>query len=105
MGRKLTNQEAELYKRCDEVLHYIWDPIGVSGSPGARDEYHSYLPQVFARVRENAEPGDIARFLTEVETLSMGLRANDEHALEVAEVLLEWREWIWENDTPQILGD
>ena len=100
MEQSLTNREADLYKRCDEVLHYIWDPIGVSRSPGARDEYYSYLPHVFARVRDNAEPEEIAEYLTEVVTLRMELRANPEHALTVAEVLLDWREWIWENDKP-----
>lgn len=100
MGQKLTNREVELLKRCDEVLHYVWDPIGVSGAPGARDEYDSYLPQVFARVRDNVDAKEIAKFLTEVETRSMGLRASTEHALTVAEVLLEWRDWIWEHDNP-----
>lgn len=104
MVQNLTPREAELYKRCDEVLHYIWDPIGVSEAPGARDEYHSYLPRVFARVRENAKPQEIANHLTEVETQMMGLPANSEQALTVATVLLEWREWIWEHDRPEILG-
>ena len=104
MGQRLTNRERELLKRCDEVLHYIWDPIGVSGSPGARDEYDSHFPQVFAQVRDNAEAKEIAKYLTEVATQSMGLRANTKLALTVAEILLEWREWIWKNDIPEILG-
>ena len=47
MGKKLDPQQMELYRATDEVLHYIWDPIGVSDAPNARDEYSSYLPQVF----------------------------------------------------------
>ena len=42
--------ELELYKRCDEVLHYVWDPIGISDVPEARDEYESYLPTVWRLV-------------------------------------------------------
>ena len=97
MGRKLPPREAELYKRCDEVLHYIWDPIGVAGAPGARDEYDSYLPHVFARVRDIADPAEIVEYLTTIEEQSMGLSANPERAQAAVEVLLEWREWIWEH--------
>jgi hypothetical protein len=97
MGQKLPPREAELYKRCDEVLHYIWDPIGVAGSPGARDEYDSYLPRVFASVRDNADPGEIVAYLLQVEEKSMGLSANPERARKVVDVLREWREWIWDH--------
>jgi hypothetical protein len=38
-------KDKELYRRIDEVVHYLWDPIGVSDVPEARDEYHSYLPE------------------------------------------------------------
>jgi hypothetical protein len=44
---KLLPHQDELYRRTDEVLHYIWDPIGVAGVPEARDEYDSYLPHAF----------------------------------------------------------
>jgi hypothetical protein len=40
MGRKLSPEQNELYKRVDEVLHYVWDSIGVAGEPHARDEYY-----------------------------------------------------------------
>ena len=73
MGNKLPRREVELYKRCDEVLQYIWDRIGVAGAAGARDEYDSYLPQVFSRVRDNAEPDDIVSYLVMVEETNMGL--------------------------------
>ena len=46
MDNKLPPEQAELVQRCDELLHYLWDPIGVAGSPGARDEYASYLPDL-----------------------------------------------------------
>ena len=104
MGQELVGREAELYKRCDEVLHYIWDPIGVAGSASARDEYYSYLPHLFALVRDGEDAKEIANYLIETQMQRMGLRANKERALEVAEILLEWREWIWENDRPVILN-
>jgi len=40
MKSDLNHQEKELYRRTDEILHYLWDPIGVSDTPQARDEYH-----------------------------------------------------------------
>ena len=46
MGYKSSREEIELYKRVDEVLHYLWDPIGVAEEPWARDEYYSYLPKM-----------------------------------------------------------
>jgi len=48
MKNKLNDQEKKLYRQTDEVLHYMWDPIGVKGIAQARDEYHSYLPHVFS---------------------------------------------------------
>jgi hypothetical protein len=36
----------ELRRRVDEVLYYIWDPIGVSDQPYARGEYEGYVPKV-----------------------------------------------------------
>ena len=50
MGSKLPHQEMKLYRQTDETLHYMWDPIGVAGIVQARDEYQSYLPQVFQLV-------------------------------------------------------
>ncbi len=37
MGRKWTKIELELYRRVDEVLYYVWAPIGVAHSSAARD--------------------------------------------------------------------
>ncbi|CAD6563044.1 hypothetical protein ACFQ3P_41525 [Paraburkholderia sabiae] len=48
MGYKLADDELELHRRVDEVLFYVWDPIGVANSPAARDEYYGYLPIVFS---------------------------------------------------------
>jgi hypothetical protein len=40
--------------RVNEVLHYIWDPIGVRGEPRARDEYDSYAPEVYSLLQSGA---------------------------------------------------
>ncbi len=96
MGTRLLEYEEELYKRCDEVLHYLWDPIGVSDYPEARDEYYSYLPQVFQLVRSNAPEQKIIDLLSEISQQQMGGLANLERDRATAITLLKWRAFIWE---------
>ncbi len=90
MGRKLTPFEKELYQRIDEVMHYVWDPIGVSGVPTARDEYDRYLPQVFTMLLEAQDREILSRYLWQVEEERMGLNPNRKKAEEVADILLDW---------------
>lgn len=92
MGTKLEPKDEELYCRVDEVLHYIWDPIGVSGLPQARDEYYSYLPNVFKLVKDEATTEIIAQHLTDIVVNRMGLRGTIKDALKVVSVLQNWKE-------------
>jgi hypothetical protein len=96
MGHKLSKEDAELYRRVDEVLHYMWDPIGVAGAPYARDEYRSYLPQVFALLKSSASGGEIADLLLGIEQEAMQLHPDRKRAQMVAEILLEYRKKIFE---------
>ena len=99
MGRKLSDTELELYRRVDEVLYYLWDPIGVATSPAARDEYQMYLPTVFTMLHEGMDASPIAVYLDGVVTDRMGLDANPEHSKRVAELLLDWKTEIWRQQT------
>ena len=95
--QSLSAEDRELYQRTDEVLHYLWDPIHVSGVPQARDEYQSYLSQVFGLVTRSASAADIADYLTSIERDQMGLSITDqskERNVEVADILLDYKEWI-----------
>ena len=94
MGRKMTPADEELYRRVDEVLHYIWDPIGVSHATTARDEYHSYLPHVFSLLKTNAAAEHIAAYLSDVSSQQMGLPGNRTKDLRLAELLLDWKHTI-----------
>jgi len=96
MGRQLSPFEKELYQRIDEVIHYVWDPIGVAGVPQARDEYDSYLPQVFSMLIEQKGENDIAAYLTGVEDNRMGLTPVPEKAAQVASILTDWCETLRE---------
>jgi hypothetical protein len=96
MGRKLSLFEKELYQRTDEVMHYVWDPIGVNGIPQARDEYDSYLPQVFSMLIERKSEDEIAAYLTGIESKRMGLAPRPEKASQVASILINWCETLRE---------
>ncbi|WP_221624643.1 hypothetical protein [Burkholderia sp. Bp8963] len=87
----MTDAELELYRRVDEVLYYVWDPIGVAHSPAARDEYQGYLPKVFAMLQEGADASSVAAYLDAVATERMGLQENGENSKRVAKLLLDWK--------------
>ena len=88
---KLSPQEKELLRRIDEVLHYMWDPIGVAGVPQARDEYESYVPQVFRLLNATVDGKEVADYLNWLSSEHIGLRSNPSHNAEAVEVLLQWR--------------
>ena len=97
MGQKLPPDEMQLYQRVDEVLYYIWDPIGVSTSPCARTEYYSYLPVVYSMLKSTDDGKDIKDYLSLIETehMGLGIRIGMEKRLnQVADTLLEYRNQI-----------
>jgi hypothetical protein len=73
MNIQLPDLKKLLRQRIDEVLHYIWDPIGVAGIPEARDEYDSYVPGVYRLLFQDSPEGEIAKMLTKIEVENMGL--------------------------------
>ena len=85
--------EAELYRRVDEVVHYIWDPIGVRCHPEARDEYQSYLTAIYGRVKAGNKE-DILEYMRWASGDNMGLTFDKAKAEEAVEVLLEWKRVI-----------
>lgn len=91
MGTTLSPKDQALYSAVDETLNYVWDPIGVAGIPQARDEYQSYVPQVFGLLQNGATEENISAYLGDVVTDRMGLSANSQHDSEVASVLINWK--------------
>jgi hypothetical protein len=69
-------KEIELYQRLDEVVHYLWDPIGASGAPEARDEYYSYLPKLLELLKRGSNENEIADYLGSITSDRMGLGTN-----------------------------
>ena len=96
MSNKLRASEKELYRKVDEILFYLWDPIGVCDIPMARDEYQSYLPQVFKLLISDSKEHEVSSYLFKLEIDSMGMSANNEKALEVARLLIETKEALLE---------
>lgn len=73
------------------MLHYRWDPIGVAGVPQARDEYESYVPQVFQLLKGTVDGKDVADYLNWVGTEHIGMGSNPSRDAEVVKALLRWR--------------
>lgn len=82
----------QLYRLCNEVLFYVWDPIGVSTSAAARDEYDAYAKTVFKYLQDDKNAKKIADYLGKVRTTSIGLPAEPREDRKVAELLVTWRE-------------
>ena len=93
---KLSAKEKEIYRRVDEILHYVWDPIGVAEIPLARDEYHSYVPKVFELLISGAKYHEISGYLVKLESSSMGMQPSIGKATDVAKLLVETKEALLE---------
>jgi hypothetical protein len=87
-----------LRMRVDEVLHYLWDPIGVCDVPEARDEYYSYSAQAFGLLKNNASATEIAAYLRKirVERIEVGRGSNRVSEEDIAELLVRWKELIFD---------
>ena len=94
---KLERNEKELLSRVNEVLYYLWDPIGVSDVPEARDEYDSYALQVFSLLKKKTSQEKIANYLSQIVTDNMGLTGNNQHDKNIARILINWMEFFEED--------
>ena len=96
MGQKLSSEQNKLYKIIDEILWEDWDPIGVNDHKSARDEYQSYLPQVFRLAIEDVKVSEIAECLDEIVTESIGLQSNLQHCTKIAKLIKSARNKIYQ---------
>ena len=98
MEAKDSPQERELYQRIDEVLHYLWDPIGIAGEPYARNKYCPYIPAIFNMVKSGKNASEISRYLADIACNVMELKPDHKNCNKVAEILLAFKRKIFEND-------
>lgn len=76
-----------LYKKIDDILWFDWDPIGINDF-APRDEYQSYVPEIFELVKANADRQEIANRLHKLETENMGMSGTIESCLTIANKIL-----------------
>jgi hypothetical protein len=82
---------AAVHERADEILQYVWDPIGVGRVPEARDEYSSYVPQVVRLLIEEKSEKELVSYLQQIESEHMELSQTDAtlaHTQETAQLLI-----------------
>jgi hypothetical protein len=94
-----TDLKPQLTLRVSEALHYLWDPIGVSDEPAARDEYYSYVEALCQAVSDHRSEQEIADMLSEIRTQRMGLPPHPHHDLQIAELLCDWARHLQERST------
>lgn len=66
----MNKEQIELYNAVDEILWYDWDPIGINDI-APRDEYKSYVSEIFSLLIENKDINIIAERLNEIATKSV----------------------------------
>jgi hypothetical protein len=79
-----------LYKKIHDILWFDWDPIGVNDI-APRDEYQSYVPELFRMAKANADRQEIADRLYELETNNMAGDGTIENCLIIADKILNSR--------------
>jgi hypothetical protein len=77
----------DLRTRINEIMYYKWDPLHISNSNWTRDEYNSYVPEVFRLSLESPSYQPISDYLTHVTTEIMSMTENVEHDIEIAELI------------------
>ncbi len=83
-----------LERAVSEVLHYLWDPIGIAGVVQARDEYDGYVPGICNLLWQGADHALIAKTLIEIAREQMGLPGTEAQAERAALKLILWRDAI-----------
>jgi hypothetical protein len=73
--------------RIDEILFYKWDPIRLSNSNTARDEYTMYVEEILQVAIASESPKPLAGHLTNLCTQSIGTKGNRECDIRVAELI------------------
>lgn len=87
----LKNEEpTSLYGAIDLILWNDWDPIGINDF-APRDEYQSYVPEIFGLVKAKASREEIANRLFKLETENMGTSGTLDNCLIIADKILSAR--------------
>ncbi|BFG78654.1 hypothetical protein PTKU46_66870 [Paraburkholderia terrae] len=69
------------------ILLHEWDPIGISDSPEAEDEYDSYVPHVSNMLRQQKTPEELYAYLRWIEVERICLDGDEAHTRNIANKL------------------
>jgi len=73
--------------KIDEIIFYKWDPLQISKEECLRDEYRSYMPEIFRLALESETFHPIADHLSQVSTEYMSMEKNKKHDTEIAKLI------------------
>lgn len=94
MRAQVGPEEKALHQAVGEVLHYVWDPLGVAGNPQARDEYDGYVDPICTLLWQGAGEATISMYLVQIAEHNMGLSDTTARADVAARRLVEWRDAV-----------
>lgn len=97
--RKHLDRAQKYHRRIREILMNEWDPIGVSDTPEAENEYDSYIPHIYSQLIHHNSEEEIFQNLWKIETDYMGLFGNRQTTKKVATSLVRLREQMEINET------
>jgi len=84
----------ELRKRINEILLYVWNPIGIEATSKTSHEYETYAGQVLELVLKNAGKEEVSDYLSKVVQEQLGLDPNQEHNDIVAVLVCDWKDTL-----------
>jgi len=76
-----------IYKKIDDILWFDWDPIGINDI-APRDEYQSYVPEIFRMKKNGADRIEIGKKLLDLETNTIGMPGTLERCLIIADKII-----------------
>ncbi len=87
----MTREQNALFEFIEDLLSYEWDPLGLNGF-GPRDEYQTYVPQLFSLAVGNATADQIAQKLRYLETETIGVAGDYEKCKQLARIIVQKKE-------------
>ena len=86
--RPATRPWRVLAKRVSQILHTVWDPLGVDSEPGAQMEYDDYVPEIVRLLVCDASADGIAARIEAIRREHMGLPGHEARDRQVAMMLI-----------------
>jgi hypothetical protein len=91
--RRMTREQNVLFEFIEDLLSYEWDPLGLGGF-GPRDEYQTYVPQIFGLAIGNTPADQIAQKLRSIETEAIGVTGDFEKCKQLVRIIVQKKETL-----------